>query len=121
MDKLKIGSAELNGDVYVTSARVEGMTVPALELRVEGPVERSVLDALKKCKLEIWSGDGVRQGEYEGYHTVCRHSIVVAKVSDAQQELAETRTALEALKAEKAALESEHAALLYETLTGEAM
>ena len=53
-------------------------------------------------------------GEHSGYHTVVRHSLVLAKVTDLQQELLDTRAALEQV-------EAEHAALLYESLTGEVL
>ena len=53
MDKLKIGALRRNGDAMFTTAQVEGMTVPALELRMEGPVDRELLDALaERLKIE---------------------------------------------------------------------
>lgn len=115
MDKLKIGEIEKAGDALFTTAQVAGLTVPALELRVEGPVD----EALKEDKLEIYGADGVKQGEYLGYQTVVRRSVVVAKVTDDQQELLRVQAELAAVQAEKEALEQENAALLYESLTGE--
>ena len=79
------------------------------------------LEAMKLGKLEIYGQDGVLQGVQKGYNTVVRHSVVLAKVSDTQQLLAEAKAELEALQAEKDALESEHAALLYTSLTGEVL
>ena len=119
MDKLKIGEIEKAGDALFTTAQVEGLTVPALELRVEGPVDEDLLEALKEGKLEIYGADGVKQGEYLGYQTVVRRSVVVAKVTDDQQELLRVQARLAAVQAEKEALEQENAALLYESLTGE--
>jgi len=119
MDKLKIGEIEKAGDALFTTAQVEGLTVPALELRVEGPVDEALLEALKEGKLEIYGADGVKQGEYLGYQTVVRRSVVVAKVTDDQQELLRVQARLVAVQAEKEALEQENAALLYESLTGE--
>ena len=119
MDKLKIGEIEKAGDALFTTAQVEGLTVPALELRVEGPVDEALLEALKEGKLEIYGADGVKQGEYLGYQTVVRRSVVVAKVTDDQQELLRVQARLAAVQAEKEALEQEDAALLYESLTGE--
>ncbi len=119
MDKLKIGEIEKAGDALFTTAQVEGLTVPALELRVEGPVDEALLEALKEGKLEIYGADGVKQGEYLGYQTVVRRSVVVAKVTDDQQELLRVQAELAAVQAEKEALEQENAALLYESLTGE--
>lgn len=119
MDKLKIGEIEKAGDALFTTAQVEGLTVPALELRVEGPVDEALLEALKEGKLEIYGADGVKQGEYLGYQTVVRRSVVVAKVTDDQQELLRVQAQLAAVQAEKEALEQENAALLYESLTGE--
>ncbi len=119
MDKLKIGEIEKAGDALFTTAQVEGLTVPALELRVEGPVDEALLEALKEGKLEIYGADGVKQGEYLGYQTVVRRSVVVAKVTDDQQELLRVQARLAAVQAEKEALEQENAALLYESLTGE--
>ena len=119
MDKLKIGEIEKAGDALFTTVQVEGLTVPALELRVEGPVDEALLEALKEGKLEIYGADGVKQGEYLGYQTVVRRSVVVAKVTDDQQELLRVQARLAAVQAEKEALEQENAALLYESLTGE--
>ena len=119
MDKLKIGEIEKAGDALFTTAQVEGLTVPALELRVEGPVDEALLEALKEGKLEIYGADGVKQGEYLGYQTVVRRSVVVAKVTDDQQELLRVQARLAAVQAEKEALEQENAALLYESLAGE--
>lgn len=119
MDKLKIGEIERTGDALFTTAQVEGLTVPALELRMEGPVDEALLTALEEGKLEIYGADGVKQGEYLGYSTVVRRSVVVAKVSDDQQELLRVQAQLAAAQAENEALERENAALLYESLTGE--
>ena len=121
MDKLKMGDVTLQGSVHFTTARVAEQSVPALELRVEGPVDEAVLEAVKAGKLEIYGEDSILQGTQIGYNTVMRHSIVIAKVSDAQQQLAEAKAQLEALQAEKDALECEHAALLYASLTGEVL
>ena len=74
----------------------------------------AVLDAAARYDLEIYGKDGVLQGTHSGYHTVTRHSLVLAKVTDLQQELMDTRTALEQV-------EREHAALLFESLTGEVL
>ena len=113
MDKLKIGALRRNGDAMFTTAQVEGMTVPALELRMEGPVDRELLDALAEGRLEICGA------EYLGYSRVLRCSVVVAKLSDTQQELADARAALAEAQAENETLERENAALLYASLTGE--
>ena len=119
MDKLKIGEIERQGDALFTTAQVEGLTVPALELRMEGPVDEQLLTALEEGKLEIYGADGVKQGEYPGYTTVIRRSVVVAKVSDDQQELLRVQAQLEEAQAKNEALEQENANLLYENLTGE--
>lgn len=121
MDKLKMGDVTLNGSVHFTTARVAEQSVPALELRVEGPVEAAALEAMKAGKLEIYGEDGVLQGAQIGYNTVVRHSVVIAKVSDVQQQLAEAKAQLEELQDEKNLLEAEHAALLYTSLTGEVL
>ena len=119
MDKLKIGEIERQGDALFTTAQVEGLTVPALELRMEGPVDEQLLTALAEGKLEIYGADGVKQGEYPGYTTVVRRSVVVAKVSDDQQELLRVQAQLAEAQAKNEALEQENANLLYENLTGE--
>lgn len=121
MDKLKMGNVVLGGSAYFTTAKVAEQSVPALELRVEGPVDEAALEAMKLGKLEIYGADGVLQGVHNGYNTVVRHSVLLAKVSDAQQQLAEAKAQLEALQNEKEALEREHAALLYTSLTGEVL
>lgn len=119
MDKLKIGEIERMGDVLFTTAQVEGMTVPALKLRLEGPVDETLLTALEEGKVEIYGADGVKQGDYSGYSTVVRRSVVVAKVTDDQQELLRVQAQLAAAQTENEALEQENANLLYESLTGE--
>ena len=121
MDKLKMGSVELQGSVHFTDATVAGQSVPALELRVNGPVEESALAAMAQGRLEIYGENGLLQGEHTGYSTVVRHSVVLAKVSQERQQLAEAQWALEKLQAEKEVLEQENAALLYEHLTGEVL
>ena len=121
MDKLKIGEIERQGDALFTTAQVEGLTVPALELRMEGPVDEQLLTALEEGKLEIYGADGVKQGEYPGYSTVIRRSVVVAKVSDDQQELLRVQAQLAEAQAQNEALEQENANLLYESLTGEVL
>ena len=52
MDKLKMGDVTLQGSVHFTTARVAEQSVPALELRVEGPVDEAVLEAVKEGKLD---------------------------------------------------------------------
>ena len=121
MDKLKMGEVTLQGSVHFTTARVAEQSVPALELRLEGPVDAAALEAMKAGKLEIYGEDGLLQGVQTGYNTVLRHSVILAKVSDAQQQLAEAKAQVEALQAEKEALEGEYAALLYTSLTGEVL
>lgn len=121
MDKLKMGQVTLKGSVHFTTARVAEQSVPALELRVEGPVDEAALAAMEQGELEIYGADGVLQGTHKGYSKVLRHSVIVAKVSDAQQQLADAKAELESLQAEQQALEQEHAALLYERLTGEVL
>ena len=121
MDKLKMGSVQLQGSVHFTSAAVAGQSVPALELRVEGTVDETALAAMAQGRLEIYGENGLLQGEYTGYNTVIRHSVVLAKVSDERQQLAEAHSAMEKLQAEKDALEQENAALLYANLTGEVL
>lgn len=106
MDKLKMGNAELLGSARFTTATVAGRSVPALELVVEGPVDQAALEAMAQGVLEIYGDDGLLQGTHKGYSMVARHSVVLAKVTDVQQELAEARAALAALQAEKEALES---------------
>lgn len=70
-------------------------------------------------EVEIYGADGVKQSEYSGYATVVRRSVVVAKVSDDQQELLRVQAQLAEAQAKNEALEQENANLLYENLTGE--
>ena len=121
MDKLIFGQTEVRGTAVSTTAEVNGKAVPALEIRVSGPVEQAVLDAMAEGTLEIRGEDGVLQGSHSGYSTVARHSVVLAKVSDAQQELAQTRKALAESEEKRAVLEQENAELLYHSLTGEVL
>ncbi|MBQ7492137.1 MAG: hypothetical protein IJT76_06065 [Clostridia bacterium] len=126
MDKLKFGKQEIAGSVYSCSAKVGSRQVPALEIRLEGAADRALLTAMTENDLEIFDDAGEKQGEQSGYHTLVRHSVILAKVTPVEQELADTqeklrRSVLEnaALSKENAALEVENAALLFESLTGE--
>ena len=126
MDKLKFGEHEVAGSVYSCSARIGSRQVPALEIRLEGAADEALLTAMTENDLEIFDAAGEKQGEHGGYHTLTRHSVILAKVTTAEQELADTqeqrrRSVMEnaALSEEKEALESENAALLFESLTGE--
>ena len=53
MDKIKFGELELAGTVLSTVARVGEMNIPALEIRVEGPLDQAALDAAQASALEI--------------------------------------------------------------------
>ena len=121
MDKLMFGETEVRGTAVSTTAEVNGRAVPALEIRVNGPVEQAALDAMAAGALEIRSADGVLQGSHSGYSTVVRHSVLLAKVTDDQKELAQTRKALAESEEKRAALEQENAGLLYHSLTGEVL
>ena len=62
MDKLKMGDVTLQGSVHFTTARVAEQSVPALELRVEGPVNEAVLEAVKEgLTREMLEREALRQ------------------------------------------------------------
>lgn len=126
MDKLKFGKQEVAGSVYSCSAKVGSRQAPALEIRLEGPADAVLLKAMTENSLEIFDEAGEKQGEHSGYHTLTRHSVILAKVTEPEQELADVQEQLRlrllenaALNEENQALEAENAALLFESLTGE--
>lgn len=121
MDLLKFGETELRGSVTAVKTSLEGETVPGLELRIDGAVNEEGLKAMAENDLEIYDADGQLLGRQEGYTTVVRHTVVLAKLNGSQKDLAAARRSLARLEEEKTELERENAALLYENLTGEAL
>lgn len=121
MDILKFGEWKLRGSAAASRATVDGQSVPALELRLEGPVTGEALEAMTAHELVICGEDGGELGRHSGYDTLVRHTVVLAKPDAGQKALAEAQRALLEAEREKAALERENAALLFANLTGEEM
>ena len=119
MDRLKFGTYEVQGDVYQSSARVGARQVPALEIVIRDEISRDALTAMQQHDMVICGENGETLGTQRGYHSLMRHSVILAKVTDAEQELAEAQDALLEGERERRQLEAENAALLFENLTGE--
>lgn len=119
MDKLMFGGTELYGTVRSTTARVGARQVPALEIEPEGGLTAQELAAMTENDLRICDEAGEVQGVQEGYRTLIRHSVVLAKVTSAEAELAQAQDDLQEARRTNAALEQENARMLYEYLTGE--
>lgn len=110
MDTLRFGTVELLGSAHQTTVRNGQRQVPALELRLAGPADQAALAAMQEHALEILDESGAVQGKHTGYTVLTKHSVVLAQADPDGQ-------ALEQANARYAALEAEHAALLFELLT----
>lgn len=109
MDKLRFGTVELWGTVHQSSACQDGRQLPALELRIQGGADASMLEAMQNCPLEVLDEQDQVQGVHEGYTKLMRHSVLLARADEAQL-LAEMKQRCEALEKENAALRQQSGA-----------
>lgn len=86
--------------------RKNGKTYPALRIMFSGNVTADELDALCSGKLEITDDAGNVVGTHEGYTTRGEHSIVIAKITTAEQERDAMAAALAVEEAKKPYVES---------------
>ena len=119
MSQLKFGDVTLEGEVFQTRAQAAGRSVPALEVRMKGAADETTLRAMEENDLEILDENGVREGLETGYRRVMRHSVVLARVTEAEEELILKTGQLREAQAENVRLEEENARLLFTMLTGE--
>lgn len=109
MDKLRFGQVELWGTVHQSSAYQDGRQLPALEVRMNGGADTSVLEAMQTCPLEVLDEQGQVQGVHKGYTRLMRHSVLLAKADEAQL-LAEMQQRCAQLEKENAALRQKSSA-----------
>lgn len=86
--------------------RKNGKSYPALRFVLAGGVTAAELDALCSGNIEIIDDAGNVVGVHEGYTTRGEHSIVIAKITTAEQERDEMAAALAVEEAKKPYIET---------------
>ena len=86
--------------------RQNGKSYPALRFVLAGGVTAAELDALCSGSLEITDDTGNIVGVHEGYTTRGEHSLVIAKITTAEQERDNLAAALAVEEAKKPYVES---------------
>lgn len=85
--------------------RQNGKNYPALRIVFNGGVTAEELDALCSGVLEILDNDGNVVGTQDGYTTLGEHSLVIGKITTAEQERDNLAAALAAEEAKKPYIE----------------
>ena len=85
------------------SIRQNGKSYPALRITVDGGLPQTEIDALCSGMLEIVDDSGNVIGTHEGYTTNAEHSLIVGKITTADQEIAELENEITATKQEHTA------------------
>ena len=85
--------------VYSDTIRKSGKSYPALRIVLDGEVTADALNALYFGEIEILDDDGNVSGVHTGYTTLGEHSVVLGKVTTAEQERDELSVALAAEQA----------------------
>ncbi len=85
------------------SIRQNGKSYPALRITVDGGLPQTEIDALCSGMLEIIDDSGNVIGTHEGYTTNAEHSLIVGKITTADQEIAELENEITATKQEHTA------------------
>lgn len=84
---VRTNNAELHlKSLYSETMRQGGKSYPALRVVFEGGVTADELDALCSGTLEILDNDGNVVGVQDGYTTRGEHSLVLGKITSAEQE-----------------------------------
>lgn len=86
--------------------RKNGKTYPALRIMFSGSVTDDELDALCSGNIEILDDAGNVVGVHEGYTTRGGHSLVIAKITTAEQERDNLAAALAVEEAKKPYIET---------------
>lgn len=85
------------------SIRQNGKSYPALRITVDGGLPQTEIDALCSGQLEIIDDSGNVIGTHEGYTTNAEHSLIIGKITTADQEIAELTEEITATKQEHTA------------------
>ena len=91
--KTSIKTINVNA-VYSDTIRQNGKSYPALRVVFDGGVTADELDTLRSGSIEILDDDGNVSGVHTGYTTLGEHSVVLGKVTTAEQERDELSAAL---------------------------
>ena len=83
--KTSIKTINVNA-VYSDTIRQNGKSYPALRVVFDGGVTADELDTLRSGSIEILDDDGNVSGVHTGYTTLGEHSVVLGKVTTAEQE-----------------------------------
>jgi hypothetical protein len=86
--------------------RQNGKSYPALRVVFSGGVTAEGLDALCSGSIEILDDDGNVVGTQEGYTTLGEHSVVIGKITTAEQERDTLAAALAVEEAKKPYIET---------------
>lgn len=82
------------------SIRQNGKSYPALRIAMSGGLTQTEIDALCSGMLEIIDDSGNVIGTHEGYTTNAGHSLIIGKITTADQEIAELTEEITAAKQE---------------------
>lgn len=86
--------------IHSESIRQNGKSYPALQIAVDGGLSQTEIDALCSGQLEIIDDSGNVIGTHEGYTTNAGHSLIIGKITTADQEIAELTEEITAAKQE---------------------
>lgn len=98
-----------NKEIHVKSVlgdflKRSGKTYPALRFEFENAAAAEDVEALLSGSFEILDDSGEVVGAHEGYNTLKSVSVVVGKVTTAEQQIEELEATVAAAEAEKTAL-----------------
>lgn len=89
--------------IHSNTIRQNGKSYPALQIAVDGGLSQTEIDALCSGQLEIIDDSGNVIGTHEGYTTNAEHSLIIGKITTADQEIAELTEEITAAKQEHTA------------------
>lgn len=93
-------------NVVGVTIQQNGKSYPALRVVVDGGLSAAEMDALSSGNIEIIDDAGNVVGVHDGYTTRGEHSLVIAKITTAEQERDEMAAALAVEEAKKPYVES---------------
>ena len=98
-----------NKEIYVKSIlndflRRGGKTYPALRFEFENEAAAEDVQALMSGSFEILNDNGEVIGTHEGYNTLKSVTVVIGKITTAEQQIEELEATVAATEAEKSAL-----------------
>ena len=92
--------------VFGDTMRRGGKSYPALRFEFESGVSAEEVEALLSGKFDILNEAGEIIGTHEGYNTLKSISVVVGKITTADQQIEELESSLATIQAEKDELQN---------------